>query len=228
MGKSHVLVVEDDKDIQDLLVYNLTKSGFTVMAVTNGEDALLTIKTKHFDLILLDVMLPGLDGFEICRRLKYDPRSRSIPVIMLTARSDDTDIVAGLELGADCYLIKPFSPSVLLAHIRAVLRRKHDGSVENTYSLIVHDLVIDSRRFLVSHHGRFIELSSTEFKLLTMLAHRPGWVFSRDQIVNSIHGDDCKVTNRSIDVHVVGLRKKLGVAGEYIETVRGAGYRFRE
>ncbi len=228
VAKTKVLVVEDEKDIRELLEYNLSQSGYAVTAVTSGEEALNTVQSDGFGLILLDVMLPGMDGFEVCRRLKYDPRISAVPVIMLTARSEDADIVAGLELGADGYIVKPFRPSVLLARIKAVLRRKQEQMSDDLSNLSIHDLVIDFKKFVVSFRGNPILLSTTEFKLLQLLAGKPGWVFTRDQIVNALHGDEYRVTNRSIDVHVVGLRRKLGDAGNYIETVRGAGYRFRE
>jgi two-component system phosphate regulon response regulator PhoB len=228
VAKTKILVVEDEDDIRELLEYNLLKAGYEVTAVTSGEEALRRLDSTAFDAILLDLMLPGLDGFDVCRKLKYDPDSSSVPIIILTAKNEDTDIVAGLELGADDYIVKPFSPNVLVARIRAVLRRKKEHAEDDESSLIIHDLSIDPRRYSVTHCGQPIELSSTEFRLLHLLARKPGWVFSRDQIVTALHGDDYPVTERSIDVQIVGLRKKLGEAGEYIQTVRGVGYRFKE
>ena len=228
VAKTKVLVVEDENDIRELIEYNLLKAGYEVTAVMSGEEALQRLGAGRFDLILLDVMLPGMDGFEICRRLKRDTRTSRIPIAILTAKSEDTDIVVGLELGADDYIVKPFSPSVLIARMRAMLRRKQEQIGDDASSLTVHELVIDSRRFSVSYRDRPIDLSSTEFRLLHVLARKPGWVFSRDQIISALHGDDYPVTDRSIDVQIVGLRKKLGEAGKYIQTVRGVGYRFRE
>ena len=228
VAKTKVLVVEDENDIRELLEYNLLKAGYEVTAVMSGEEALQRLGAGRFDLILLDVMLPGMDGFEICRRLKRDTRTSRIPIAILTAKSEDTDIVVGLELGADDYIVKPFSPSVLIARMRAMLRRKQEQIGDDASSLTVHELVIDPRRFSVSYRDRPIDLSSTEFRLLHVLARKPGWVFSRDQIISALHGDDYPVTDRSIDVQIVGLRKKLGEAGKYIQTVRGVGYRFRE
>jgi two-component system phosphate regulon response regulator PhoB len=228
VAKTRVLVVEDEKDIRDLFEYNLVKHGYQVTAVTSGEEALQRLDSATFDLVLLDIMLPGLDGLDVCRKLKYDPQSSSMPVVILTAKNEDTDIVAGLELGADDYIVKPFSPNVLIARIRAVLRRKQEQIGDDSASLTVHELTIDPQRFSVTFRGRSIVLSSTEFRLLHILARKPGWVFSRDQIVNALHGDDYPVTDRSIDVQIVGLRRKLGEAGKFIQTIRGVGYRFKE
>ena len=226
--KTRILVVEDEKDICDILEYNLMKHGYQVTVVTNGEEALLRLDSATFDLVLLDMMLPGLDGLDVCRELKYDPKNSSIPVVILTARNEDTDIVAGLELGAADYIVKPFSPSVLIARLRAVLRHNQGQIGDDTKSLSIHELTIDPQRFSVSYRGQPIDLSSTEYGLLHILAQKPGWVFSRGQIVNALHGDDYPVTDRSIDVQIAGLRKKLGEAGKFIQTVRGIGYRFME
>ena len=228
MANSRVLVVEDEEDIRDILEFNLAKNGFEVTAVTSGEEALKRLDVDTFDVVLLDLMLPGLDGFDVCRKLKFDPDYTPIPIIILTAKNEDTDIVAGLELGADDYIAKPFSPNVVVARIRAVLRRKKEQVQDDKPNLTIHKLSIDPRRYSVTLGGQQIELSSTEFRLLHLLARRPGWVFSRDQIVSALHGNDYPVTDRSIDVQIVGLRKKLGAAGDYIQTVRGVGYRFRE
>lgn len=228
MARESILVVEDEEDILELLRYNLAKEGYRVTGVGTGEEALKAARTQVPDLIILDLMLPGVDGLEVCRLLKQDSRTRHLPIIMVTAKGDEADIVAGLELGADDYITKPFSPRVLLARVRAVLRRRKQPPPDEAAILKIHDLVVHPGRHEVLVKGRPVELTATEFRLLHLLARRPGWVFTRSQIVRAVHGDDYPVSDRSVDVQVVGLRKKLGEAGEYVETVRGVGYRFRE
>ncbi len=227
MNKKNILVVEDDDDILELLQYNLKKEGYGVECVTSGEDALKRIAKKLPDLILLDIMLPGADGFEVCRKLKSEPETGSVPVIMLTAKGEDIDVVTGLEIGADDYISKPFSPRVLIARIRAVMRRKPKGIVNMSEVLKHDDITIHPGRHEVTVAQKKIDLTSTEFKILYAMASRPGWVFTRYQIVDAVHGRDYPVLERSIDVQIVSLRKKLGKAGDYIETVRGVGYRFK-
>ncbi len=228
MAKGSILVVEDEDDIRELLRYNLAKEGYQVTGTASGEEALKSVKTSFPDLILLDLMLPGIDGLEVCRVLKGEARSRHIPIIMLTAKGEEADIVAGLELGADDYVTKPFSPRVLLARVRAVLRRRRVETPAETAPLKIHELVIHPGRHEVLVGGRPLDLTATEFRLLHLLTRRPGWVFTRAQIVNEIRGEDYPVTERAVDVQVVGLRKKLGPCGGYLETVRGIGYRFKE
>lgn len=228
MAKERILVVDDEEDILELVRYNLAKEGFQVTCVTSGELALVKAHDEHPDLILLDLMLPGLDGLDVCRSLKRDLSSREIPIIMLTAKGEDADIVSGLELGADDYITKPFSPRVLLARIKAVLRRRKHEEIDETALLKIHNLTIDPVRHQVLVNNIPMILTATEFRILHFLAKRPGWVFSRDQIINAVKGEDYPVTERSVDVQIVGLRKKLGKAGSCIETVRGVGYRFKE
>jgi len=228
MAKTTVLVVEDEEDILELVRYNLAKEGYQVTGAGTGEEALRLARTRLPGLILLDLMLPGIDGLEVCRILKNDAKTERIPVVMLTAKGEEADIVAGLELGADDYVTKPFSPRVLLARIRAVLRRRSREPAMEGAVLRVHDLVIHPGRHEVLVKDKAVELTATEFRLLHFLARRPGWVYTRNQIVDAVHGDDYPVTERSVDVQVVGLRRKLGAAGQYVETVRGVGYRFRE
>lgn len=228
MAKEHILVVDDEEDILELVRYNLSKEGFRVSTVLSGEEALKAARSSQPDVILLDLMLPGVDGLEVCRLLKQDPKTQHIPVIMLSAKGEEADIVTGLELGAADYITKPFSPRILLARLRAVLRRRAIDAVSESAPLAIHDLVIHPGRHEVLVKGQPVDLTVTEFRLLHMLARRPGWVFTRSQIVNGVHGDDYPVSDRSVDVQVVGLRKKLGVCGDYIETVRGVGYRFKE
>ncbi len=228
MAKEHILVIEDEEDIQELVRYNLSKEGYRVAQVLSGEEGLKTARSQMPDLIVLDLMLPKLDGLEICRLLKADPKTQHIPVVMLTAKGEESDVVAGLELGADDYITKPFSPKVLIARLRAVLRRKTKEEADDSAPLKVHDVVIHPGRHEVTVKGKPTVLTFTEFQLLHFLAKRPGWVFTRQQIVDAVRGEDYPVTDRSVDVQVVGLRKKLGVCGDLIETVRGVGYRFKE
>jgi two-component system, OmpR family, alkaline phosphatase synthesis response regulator PhoP len=228
MTRKSILVVEDEEDILELVEYNLGKSGFAVTAVTSGEEALQSIRTKIPDMVLLDLMLPGIDGLEICKHLKADSRTQQIPVVMLTAKGEESDIVTGLEIGADDYITKPFSPRVLIARVRTVLRRKTREKVDEGSVLRIHDLFIHPGRHEVLVAGESADLTFTEFRILHLLARRPGWVFTRSQIVDSVRGEDYPVTDRAVDVHIVGLRKKLGTNGKFIETVRGVGYRMKE
>lgn len=228
MSKEKILVVEDEEDIRELLRYNLSKEGYQVTGAASGEGALKTARILQPDLMILDLMLPGVDGLEVCRLLKRDPRTQHLPIVMLTAKGEEADIVTGLELGADDYIIKPFSPRVLLARVRAVLRRKKVEKAPASASLTIHELTIHPGRHEVLVQGRPLDLTATEFRLLYLLARRPGWVFTRTQIVTEVHGEDYPVTERSVDVQIVNLRRKLGFAGKYVETVRGIGYRFKE
>jgi two-component system phosphate regulon response regulator PhoB len=228
MAHEKILVVEDESDIRELIAYNLVKQGYRVIPSETGENGLRLVRSEAPDLIVLDLMLPGVDGLEVCRTLKRDPDTASIPLVMLTAKGEEADIVTGLEMGADDYLTKPFSPRVLIARIRAVLRRKSDEPLDEQEELRIHDLTIHPGRHEVLVNGIAVPLTATEFRVLYVLAQRPGWVFTRYQIANSVHGGDYIVTDRSVDVQIVGLRKKLGDAAEYIETIRGVGYRFKE
>ena len=228
MAKQKILVVDDEEDILELLRFNLSGEGFQVVCAATGEEALEKVKFEAPDLILLDLMLPGIDGLEVARRLKHHSRTREIPLVMLTAKGEEGDIVKGLEIGADDYITKPFSRKVLGARIRAVLRRKETAPAEEKKVLSVHDLVIHPGRHEVLVQGKPAELTFTEFGILNFLARRPGWVFTRSQIVDAVRGDEYFVTDRAVDVQIVGLRKKLGSAAKCIETVRGVGYRFKE
>jgi two-component system phosphate regulon response regulator PhoB len=228
MANERVLVVEDEEDIQELVQFNLAKDGYRVAAARSGEDALKKIRAEPPDLVLLDLMLPGLNGLEVCRIVRSDPKTQAIPIVMITAKGEEADIVTGLELGADDYLPKPFSPRVLLARLRAVLRRREGPKHEDEAPLELHGVSIHPGRREVKVNGEPVELTHTEFRLLHFLALRPGWVFTRNQIVEAVRGIDYPVTERAVDVQVVGLRKKLGEAGKLVETVRGVGYRFKE
>jgi two-component system alkaline phosphatase synthesis response regulator PhoP len=228
MANENILVVEDEEDILELVRYNLNKDGYRVTGVLTGEEGLKAARFQPPDLIILDLMLPGMDGLTVCRELKQDARTRDLPIIILTAKGEEADIVAGLELGADDYVTKPFSPRVLLARLRAVLRRRRAEPAGERDVLEIHQMVIHPGRHEVLVQGQPVDLTVTEFRLLSLLARRPGWVFTRSQIVQGVQGEDYAVTERAVDVQIVGLRKKLGPAGQYIETVRGVGYRLKE
>ncbi len=224
--KPHILVVEDDEDILELVLYNLKKEGYLLTSAMTGEKALQCVEEDPPNLMLLDLMLPELDGLKVCRRLKRDPETASIPIVMLTAKGEESDIIAGLEMGADDYITKPFSPRVLIARIRAVLRRHRRGMASEEAVLTFDDLTIHPGRHEVVYKGDAIDLTYSEFAILHLLARRPGWVFTRYRIVDAIRGEHYAVTERAVDVQIAGLRKKLGDAGEYIKTVRGVGYKF--
>jgi two-component system phosphate regulon response regulator PhoB len=229
MPKESILVVDDEADILELVSFNLIREGYRVLSAQTGEAGLDLARSEIPDLIVLDLMLPGMDGLEVTRQLRVDTGTRDIPIVMLTAKGEEADIVAGLELGADDYITKPFSTRVLVARVKAVLRRKKaDASSIEDAAIKIHDLVIHPGRHEVLVNGEPVKLTFTEFGILHFLAKRPGWVFTRSQIVDAVRGEHYFVTDRSVDVQVVGLRKKLGEAGEYIETVRGVGYRFKE
>jgi two-component system, OmpR family, alkaline phosphatase synthesis response regulator PhoP len=226
--KETILAVEDEEDILELVRLNLAKEGYTVVGVMTGEDGVQQAKAAKPNAVLLDLMLPGMDGLEVCRMLKGDPTTRHIPVIILTARGEESDVVTGLEVGADDYIVKPFSPKVLIARLRAVLRRRSRVPEDDETPIQVHELLIHPGRHEVLVNGAAMDLTLAEFGLLRYLARRPGWVFTRAQIVSGVKGENYIVTDRAVDVQVVGLRRKLGAAGKYIETVRGVGYRFKE
>ena len=225
MAGEHILIVEDEADISELLEYNLERQDYDPQSVATGEEGLVQAREGQPDLVILDLMLPGLSGLEVCRRLKGDPETREIPVIMLTAKGEEEDVIAGFEAGADDYVTKPFRPKVLLARVRAVLRRRADRKTRDDDVLELAGVEIHPGRHEVRIGGRGVELTRTEFRILQFLASRPGWVFTRTQIVRSVHGEDYPVTGRSVDVQVAALRRKLGDAGSLIQTVRGVGYK---
>jgi len=228
MSELCILVVEDEEPICELLRYNLTKAGYRVNVAVTGAIARASIAAEKPDLVLLDLMLPDGDGLEICRWMRRSPDLQTTPVVILTAKGEEADVVAGLELGADDYIVKPFSPRVLLARIRAVLRRRAVEPVAADAVISRHGVVIHPGRHEVLVDDRLVDLSATEFRVLHCLARRPGWVFTRSQIARAVHGGDDVVTDRSVDVQIVALRRKLGPAGKLIETVRGVGYRFKD
>lgn len=222
----HILVIEDDPDILELIEYNLLRAGFKVSTCGSGSKGLALVAELLPDLVLLDIMLPDIDGLSICKGMRANQITTEIPVVMLTARTEEADVVTGLDAGADDYITKPFSPKVLVARLQAVLRRRLEQADRHMSVIRLNNIVIDPGRHETTIDGERIDLTATEFRLLYLLAGKPGWVFSRDQIVDSVRGDDVVVTDRSVDVHIAGLRRKMGEAGRYIETVRGSGYRF--
>ena len=226
MARRKILIIEDDRDIVEMVEYNLREEGYATVSALNGEEGVNLARSERPDLIILDIMLPIVDGFEVCRTLKSDNTTSHIPIIILSAKSQETDKVVGLELGADDYITKPFSPRELIARIRAIMRRgperQHSGVIEKG------EVIIDSAKHKVMVGGEQIPLTTTEFKLLECLARRPGVVLSRYQILDAVSGDDAVVSDRAVDAHIKSLRHKLGTAKDYIETVRGAGYRFKE
>lgn len=231
MSKAVILVVEDDSDIQELLSYNLGKEGYTVVTAATGEQGLFQTGRTNPDLVLLDVMLPGMDGLSVLRALKEDEKNRKIPVLMMTARGEDADVITGLELGADDYIVKPFSVKVMIARIRTALRRVQGGAKQDETdrkAIRLDGITIDPARHEVRCGDNPVDLSATEFAILEYLARHPGWVFSREQILDGIRGKNYPVTERSVDVQILGLRKKLGTFGDCIQTVRGIGYRMAE
>lgn len=231
MTKANILVVEDDMDIQQLVSYHLIRAGYNVRCADSGEQGLELLAEEDFSAVILDLMLPGKNGMEVCAAIREDAQNQHLPIIMLTALGEEDDIIAGLDGGADDYVTKPFSPKVLMARVDAVLRRDITGrtkEVEAEEVIAIHDLRINPGRHEVLVADKPVQLTSTEFTILLLLARRPGWVFSRQQIIDQVRGYDYSVTPRAVDVQIFGLRKKLDKTGEYIETVRGIGYRLRE
>jgi len=229
MSKGSIFAVDDEEDILELLRMNLEREGYKVTCFEAGEDCLKKAREKIPDLILLDLMLPGMDGLDVCKHLKNDSKTRHIPVIMLTAKGEESDIVTGLELGADDYITKPFSMKVLAARIKAVMRKGASTSEAGAAEVVKRkNLVIDPGRREVTAAGKRIDLTFTEFEVLLFLARRPGWVFTRNQIVEGVKGGGYPVTERAVDVQIVGLRKKMGSAADMIDTIRGVGYRFKD
>ena len=224
MPKEKILIVDDEEDILSLVEYNLKKEGYRTIGVKTGEAALQLVEEQTPDLIILDLMLPEMDGLEVCRILKSNENTSDIPIIMLTAKGEETDIVVGLEIGADDYVTKPFSPRVLLARTKALLRRKTKEPISKEI-IQVENLVIDTGKYLVTIEGKPISLTSTEFNLLRFLAQHRGKVFTRNQLLDNVWKDETFVIDRTVDVHIRSLRKKLGSAANLIETVRGVGYR---
>ncbi len=226
MGRT-ILVIDDEPELVKLLDYNLTRAGYLVLSAKDGENGLAAARKHSPDAIILDVMMPGLDGWEVCKRLRTDPSTSAIPILMLTAKAEEGDRVLGLELGADDYVTKPFGVRELLARVKALLRR---SEIATASPEVVKSgkIVIDSSRRTVTVSGKPVALTATEFNLLKSLAEKEGRVISREDLLSLARGDEVAVMDRTVDVHVAALRKKLGKQGEMIETVRGVGYRMRE
>ena len=227
MSKKHILIIEDEKDIAELLEYNLGVGGYYTYVANNGETGLKVARKQNPDLILLDLMLPGIQGLDVCRIIKTDEDTKNIPIVMLTALGQEENIVKGLESGADDYITKPFSFKILLARIKSVLRRGKLEEQDLNKEIKIFDVTIKPRTREVIISNAFIELTFTEFQILHLLSSHPGWVFTRYQIIDKIRGDNYSVTDRSIDFQIVGLRKKMGESGSLIQTIRGVGYRFK-
>ncbi|MGQ0720343.1 MAG: response regulator [Candidatus Eiseniibacteriota bacterium] len=227
MAKERILVIEDEADIGELIQYNLAREGYWVSVIGDSEEGFDRVLSESPDLVILDLMLPGTDGLELCRRFKEDPVTRPIPIIMVTAKSEEADVIVGLGVGADDYVPKPFSPRELVARVRAVLRRgKLRPDVSGRERIVRNGLTVDSVRHQVTVDGRDVPFTATEFRLLHVLASHPGRAFTREQLLSRVIGEAAAVTDRNIDVHVRTIRKKLGKLRTHIETVRGVGYRF--
>ena len=230
MANETIMIVDDERDILQLIRYNLEKEGYKTITFTSGEQALSEAKRQQPHLIILDLMLPGVDGIEVCKQLREENETKQIPILMVTAKSEETDIILGLEMGADDYITKPFSPKVLIARVRAILRRSRKNPLSGGREpyIKIHHIMIDTTKHEVYADDEPLSLSVTEFAILEFLARNPGWVFSRNQIIGAVKGEDYPVTERSVDVQILGLRKKLKKQGQFIETVRGIGYRMKE
>ena len=224
--ETSILIIEDDKDIVEMLSFHLKKNNYTILYSYNGEDGLTTARENNPDLILLDLMLPGIHGLDVCRIIKSDQKTKNIPIIMLTAMGQEDDIVKGLETGGDDYITKPFSLDIISARIKAVLRRSNIKKDKLIKSINIHGVIIRPRSREVIIDNKNINLTFTEFQILFLLASHPGWVFTRYQIIDKIRGDSYPVTDRSVDFQIVGLRKKIGKKGKHIMTIRGVGYKF--
>jgi two-component system, OmpR family, alkaline phosphatase synthesis response regulator PhoP len=231
MARATILVIEDDPDIRELLAFSLAKEGWTIVAAEDGESGMAKLPSANPDCVVLDIMLPGMDGLEVLKALKADPARKRLPVIMTTAKGEESDVVTGLELGAEDYVVKPYSPKVLAARIRAALRRSYESQnrPQGDQSLLAKgDIRLDSGKHEVKVGDRKVDLSATEFAILELFLRNPGWVFSRSRIIDSVKGRDYPVTDRAVDVQILSLRRKLGDKGEDIETVRGVGYRLKD
>ena len=225
MNRNKIVVIEDEPDIVEVVSYNLKREGFNVLSVERGDEGLNLVRNQSPNLVILDLMLPGMDGVSICQQMKSDPLVRDIPVIIISAKGEESDVVIGLELGADDYLTKPFSPRELLARVKAVLRRGPTQEDQSRERIVVGSLVIDVARHEVRVSDELVNLTATEFKILHQLASQPGRAFTREQLLNRVVGLGVVVVDRNIDVHIRAVRKKLGEAARMIQTIRGVGYR---
>lgn len=226
MGRSKIVVIEDEPDIVEVMCYNLQREGYQVSSTTRGDEGLELVRNQSPALVILDLMLPGMDGLTVCQQIKSDPLTRSTPIIIVSAKGEESDVVIGLGLGADDYIAKPFSPREMLARVKAVLRRGPLQEEQQKDRIVAKDLVIDPGRHEVRAAGELVKLTATEFKLLHQLASQPGRAYTREQLLNRVVGEGVVVVDRNIDVHIRSVRKKLGDLGEMIQTIRGVGYRF--
>lgn len=223
--KKHILVVDDEKAILELVQFNLEQSGIKVSTAKSGDIAIKKARSIKPDAIILDLMLPNINGLDVCRILKSDSDTKDVSIIMLTAKGSEEDIVTGLELGADDYITKPFSPKILVARVNSILRRKKSSVTEDNLKIFYKNMVIDENRRVVKIGEDELSLTYLEFQILFLLSSNPGWVYTRNQIIEFVRGDNYPVTDRSVDYQIVGLRKKLGDYGKFIETIRGVGYK---
>ncbi len=226
MNRSKVVIIEDEADIIEIISYNLKREGFTVYSANRGDDGINLVRDKAPQLVILDLMLPGMDGLSVCQQLKADPLTKDIPIIIVSAKEEESDVVIGLGLGADDYVAKPFSPRELLARVKAVLRRSPVREASQDERITIGEITIDLSRHEVMVAGAAVKLTATEFKLLHQLASQPGRAFSREQLLNRVVGEGVVVVDRNIDVHIRSVRKKLGAGQNVIQTIRGIGYRF--
>jgi DNA-binding response OmpR family regulator len=229
MSKPKILIVEDDRSLADVLRYNLQQAGYEVIMASDGQDGLAQAQLKSPDMIILDLMLPVIDGLEVCRQIRSDPATRDIMVLMLTAKAEESDQLIGFSLGADDYVTKPFSVKVLMERVKALSRRKSEGGAINSDDVVsCHGVLVDRRRYRVTAQGTPVQLTRSEFRLLETLIRQPGRVFQRSELIDAALGEDTIVMERTIDVHIRALRRKLGNMADVIETMRGVGYRFRD
>jgi len=226
MSRSKVVIIEDEPDIVEIISYNLKREGFQVASVGRGDEGLNMVRNLSPSLVLLDLMLPGVDGLSVCQQLKSDPITRDIPIVIVSAKGEESDVVIGLGLGADDYIAKPFSPRELLARVKAVLRRGPLREDPRKERISIKDLVVDVARHEVRLAGELVKLTATEFKILYQLASQPGRAFTREQLLNRVVGEGVVVVDRNIDVHIRSIRKKLGDHAQMVQTIRGVGYRF--
>ena len=226
--RKQILIIDDEENIRELLKFNLEREGFLISWAKSGEEGIEKVLKNPPHVVILDLMLPGMSGLEVCKVLRNNDKISNVAIIMLTGKSEESDIIVGLELGADDYITKPFSPNVLLAKLRAVLRRQGDKNKQTKKIIQIRELSMDTLKHEVKVNGKKIDLTTTEFGILEFMARNPSRVFTRDQILNNAWGKNTYIIDRAVDVHIRGLRKKLGKASYLIETIRGIGYRFKE
>lgn len=228
MAQIFVQLIEDDEDITELIHYNLTQEGWDVLCAASAEAGFQNILNLRPDILLVDIMLPGESGIALCKKIRLHPTLKELPIVIISARSEDNDIVEGLDVGADDYVPKPFSPKILIARINAVLRRQASNLDEGQPQLMIKELIIDPNTRMVRCQKKQLKLTHSEFEILYLLVSKPGWVYARSHIVNTLNGENHAITDRAVDVHIVSLRKKLGPYGAAIETIRSIGYRFND